>query len=67
MSPSIIPTFYCDHCGHAFTHIDTLTGINRCPRCGNPNFELLVNENNEKGAVVVQPSVSALAGMQAQD
>jgi DNA-directed RNA polymerase subunit RPC12/RpoP len=55
----LIPTYFCDHCGHAFTHPknngrgrivvndrDEEDNDERCPRCGNPDFELLTSEEN---------------------
>jgi Zn finger protein HypA/HybF involved in hydrogenase expression len=55
---AIIPTYFCDCCGHAFTHpqqIGIFNTLEVCPKCDNPDFELL--NYNEKGLVVVnQPS-----------
>lgn len=36
----LIPTYYCDCCGHAFS-VATKEG---CPKCGDFNFELLIPE-----------------------
>lgn len=59
---SLIPRFYCDNCGHAFSHPVQKRGFlqifsimeddfdDRCPKCDNPDFELL--ETTEKGIVV---------------
>jgi rubredoxin len=58
----LIPLFYCDRCGHAFNNPDRysrkgLRVVNkweeemsddaRCPKCLNPNFEILVVENEQ--------------------
>lgn len=58
----LIPTYFCDPCGHAFTTPSHAKGwfvINdrdehddpRCPRCGNPDFELLKPEEELEEAV----------------
>lgn len=62
---SLIPTYFCDNCGHAFNHPENRGkgwfNINgrehddhdeRCPRCGNPDYELLQPEPNEKDLAV---------------
>lgn len=62
---SVIPRYFCDHCGLAFQNPenrgkgwyllndkDEDDFDERCPRCGNPDFELLVIETSEKGAAV---------------
>jgi rRNA maturation endonuclease Nob1 len=54
---SIIPFYYCDDCGHAFNTPDNkaygwqrvscrdeFDTDERCPKCGNPDFETLRNE-----------------------
>lgn len=55
----LIPTFFCDRCGHAFNSPVTYShkgwrmrggdedDDSRCPKCLNPDFELLKPEDNE--------------------
>lgn len=64
---AIVPRYFCDHCGFAFTHPRTLGwfGVRgrdehdedeRCPRCASPDFELLQNENEEEQGAIVLPA-----------
>lgn len=39
----LIPTYFCDCCGHAFSQ-PAKSLKERCPRCGDANFELLIPE-----------------------
>jgi hypothetical protein len=55
---SLIPTYYCDNCGHAFTtpksggwyivqdRDECEDGV--CPKCSNPDFELLKPEEDDE-------------------
>lgn len=51
----LIPTYFCDCCGHAFSRPVTTFVRDKCPRCGDFNFELLMPE---KGLVVGKTSSS---------
>jgi rubrerythrin len=59
---SLIPTYFCDHCAHAFStperantmhysysgaYYAAMQNPERCPKCGNPDFELLIPEKEE--------------------
>jgi hypothetical protein len=60
---SLIPRYYCDHCGHAFTYPkstgwrvindrDEFDDDERCPKCLNPDFELLIIEHEENHSAI---------------
>jgi predicted nucleic acid-binding Zn-ribbon protein len=44
----LIPTYFCDCCGHAFSHPDATFVRDKCPKCGDFNFELLITTNDRK-------------------
>lgn len=45
----LIPTYFCDCCGHAFSLPVKTFMREKCPKCGDFNFELLIPE---KGSTV---------------
>jgi len=51
----LIPTYFCDCCGHAFSHPVATFVRDKCPKCGDFNFELLIAE---KGTTVGNQSSS---------